>query len=175
MAVITHRRHGRKIPSRQPSRPPIRYQDWDASGWAGLIGAFAFLALQLGLTPMAIGGGPWEIIKAIAGVALGSAAMVRPPGLRLIAIALAVLLPVALVYSRLLSSAISGRSRATGLILGACAGLFLYWWHAYALSWLMPWLSLWRHPLSLVAHLAWGLSMAWVYQQFYAAHAFLRR
>lgn len=161
MAVLTRP----AVPThRPPQRPLYKRLDWGAAGWAGIIGALVFIALEIG--PLFFGRDPWQPVRMIAAIVLSFLPSPHPsPGTIALA-ALAVHLPLSLIYARILALLTYNRGEATSLLIGALFGLGLYFLNYYVFTSLFPWFTGARSLHTIIDHVVFGVVTVGVYKLF---------
>jgi hypothetical protein len=91
-----------------------------------------------------------------------------PPGhfdLGIMIVATGIHFGLSILYSLLLALAIAERSWRMSLLMGAAFGLVLYAINLYGLTALFPWFTAVRDPITLAAHLVFGLTAAGAYRR----------
>lgn len=164
--------HVRDVQRRPPPLPVRRAPeikeriDWAASGWAGMIAGAAFILLQAILLTLFAGGPNTDAIRLIASIALGESALPHPPtpftALVFVA-AMAIHLPLSLIYARLLAAIVHGMDLARSVAAGLVFGGALYALNYYAFTNVFPWFAVGRGGITLACHLAFGALAAAVY------------
>jgi hypothetical protein len=139
--------------------------DWAAAGWAGFAGGTVFILLETVLISLFTGGPNSDAVRQIAAIALGESAL--PPSTPFTALvflaAMAVHLPLSLLYARLLAALVRGQEAAHAAAVGAAFGAVLYVVNFYAFTAILPWFAAARGWMTLLAHVAYGLVAALTY------------
>lgn len=152
-------------PATRPRAPFVQEGlDWEAAGWAGLAAGAVFLALQT-ILAAAAGGGATVALRQIAAVALGSSVVSpsAPLSTLVVLAAVAVHLPLSLLYARALAALIDGRPTGIALAAGAAFGAAIYGVNYLLIGSRMPWVSAARGWAPFSSHVAFGLVAAAVY------------
>src|SRR5581483_4465192 len=146
-----------------PRRPPPRDLDWGAAGWAGIAGAFVLIALETG--PLFFSGDSWRPVRMVAEIVFKFMPTNNPSAFNIALAALAVHLPLSLIYARLLALLIYDRRTGPSLVIGVSFGLVIYLINFYVFTALFPWFAGVRGMAEVADHAAFGLATAWVYQR----------
>lgn len=144
--------------------PPSRDVNWAAAGWAGIIGGASFMLLEVFLNA---GGGHATPVRQIAAIALGASVIPPPtPFTALVFVAaMAIHLPLSLIYARVLALLINGLAPARAMEGGAVFGAALYGVNYYAFTALFPWFALTRGSIALACHVVFGVIAGGVYAE----------
>jgi hypothetical protein len=146
-------------PVKSPRAPIIKEGlDWEAAGWSGIIAGGVFLAIQA-----LLGGGGGAAAREIASVALGPAAVSGPLSAIVVLAAIAVHLPLSLIYARLLAAFIDGMALSRAVPAGLAYGGVLYLLNYHAIASFFPWLAVTPGWHAVASHLAFGAVAAAVY------------
>ncbi len=146
-------------PAKSPRAPVVKEGlDWEAAGWAGIVAGGVFVALQA-----LLGGGGSAAARELASVALGRAAVSAPLSAIVVLAAIAVHLPLSLIYARLLAAFIDGMAYSRSVPAGVAFGGVLYLLNYHAIASFFPWLAVTPGPAAVAAHLAFGGVAAAVY------------
>ncbi|MBI3288945.1 MAG: hypothetical protein HYZ74_05455 [Elusimicrobia bacterium] len=146
-------------------QPPVREGfDWAAAGWAGLVAGIVLIASETLMIKLA--GGGVSPIRQIAAIALGESALPEPTSHTAIVYlaAMAVHLPLSLLYARILAVFIERRAMPNALAAGVLFGAGLYGLNYYVFSEIFPWFAPARNWGTLLSHLLFGLVAAGVYK-----------
>jgi hypothetical protein len=158
---------------RDVKRPEVRFArghaqvspdvNWAAAGWAGIVAGAAFLLIQTTLTTLTNGSG--DVVRQIAGIALGQSVLPgsTPFTALVFVMAVAVHLPLSLVYARLLAVIVDGMPVGRAAEAGALFGVCLYVVNYYGFAYFFPWFALARGWVALSSHVAFGALAAAVY------------
>lgn len=161
----------RRPPQRTKTLLPVERIDWAASGWAGIIGGGGFILIQTILMTLFTGGAGGDAVRQIAAIALGGEALAHP-ATRFTALvflaAMAVHLPLSLIYARLLAPFVHGRPVGRAVAIGTAFGVALYAVNYYAFTSVFPWFAAGRGWITLVAHASFGALAAGTYVRFTA-------
>ena len=148
--------------------------DWKAAIWAGIVAGIVFMALEMLLVATVGGGSPWGPPRMIGAMLLGSQVLPPPAtfdlGVFLVAMLIHFVLSIILAFP--LAWAIS-RWRlglAASIGAGAVFGLLVYVVDFYGFTALFPWFAKARTPITLVAHLAFGVVLGWTYHALAVRH-----
>lgn len=139
---------------------------WRAATRAGLIGGTVFLVLELPLSALLLGTGPWELARFVAAIVLGRD-FLPPPAtadLAVLAVALLVHFGLARIYGLLFAFLLFRLDTIAAVAGGAVLGLLVYWVNLHGFTVLFPWFTLARNGVNLFAHLVFGMSVAWSYK-----------
>jgi hypothetical protein len=90
---------------------------------------------------------------------------------RVILVATVVHFALSIVFAAVLAAIIGRRSMAAALITGATFGGMLYAIDLHALTAIFPWFVAARGPITLAAHVAFGVSAAFVFRSTTAGRA----
>jgi hypothetical protein len=140
--------------------------DWRAAIWAGLLAGSVFLLLNVLVTPLAIGGNGWVMVRLIASIPLGETVLAPPASFHLKALLAAFVTHYALsvVFSLLLAYIFHRGGMLTGMIGGALFGLCLYYINVYTLTWVFPWFFVMGGWLFLLTHILFGAMAGGIYE-----------
>lgn len=154
----------RRPPVHRPApSPPDTGLSWGASGWAGLVAGAAFILIQ-GLIVAGFGGP--NPVRLLASIALGESVVAgEAPASIVVLAAAAVHLQLSMIYARVLAGMIHRRTQDRAILIGALfgAGLYLLNYHAFAA--LFPWFAAARGVAAFSAHVAFGVTAAWIYKR----------
>lgn len=139
--------------------------DWEAAGWAGLAGGGVLILLETVLASLFTGGPDTDPVRQIAAIALNQAASPAstPFTILVFLAAMAVHLPLSLLYARILAAVIHPLGPEKALAAGAAFGAALYAVNYYGFTVVFPWFEASRGWITLTAHLAFGLAAAGAY------------
>lgn len=148
--------------------------DWKAALWAGLVAGAVFMALEMALVGTVGGGSPWGPPRMIGAMLLGQGVLPPPADFDLGVFTVAMLIhfvlsvilaiPLAWVISRW------RLSLSASIGVGALFGLIVYLVNFYGLTTLFPWFANARTPITLGAHIAFGLVLGWTYHALAVRH-----
>jgi hypothetical protein len=153
-------------PAQRRPKPKQAWPDWTAAGWAGLAGGLVFIVLETFVAPFFTGGEPSEMPRMIAAIALGEQVLPPPTPLTGIVVvaAVAIHLPLSLIYARLLAGLIFRRSTGQAVALGLAFGCALFFLNFFVFADVFPWFARARNGVTLAAHLAYGATVAAVFK-----------
>jgi uncharacterized membrane protein YagU involved in acid resistance len=142
--------------------------DWQAALWAGLIAGVVFMMMEMILVATAGGGSAWGPPRMIAAILMGQEVLPPPAtfDLGIFATAMAIHFALSVIYALVLAWIVSRWHLSTGLALatGAVFGLVIYLVNFYPVaSALFPWFAMARNWISILVHVVFGASAAWVY------------
>jgi hypothetical protein len=140
--------------------------DWRSALWAGLIAGTAFLLLNLLLTPMAIGGNAWVLIRLEASILLGPdilAPPVTPDGGALVA-ALVTHYALSVAFAFLVTYVLHRWGLVVGILGGAAMGLALYAINFYSLTYFFPQFFAMRSWALVLSHVLFGALVGGIYE-----------
>lgn len=131
---------------------------------AGVGAAIASLVVLLVLAPLA-GINVLAPLYLIASVVLGADVLAAPLAFDfgVVVAAVGVHLVLSLVYAFILAAIIHNQSATVGVILGLGFGVLLYIVNMYFFTALFPWFVEGRNWVSVLSHLAYGLTAGWMY------------
>jgi hypothetical protein len=147
------------------SRQVKRTIDWGASGFAGLAGGLAFMAIETMAAAFAGRGALWQTPREIAAILFGGLINGRPIG-TVIAVAICFHLMLSLLYGRALAYVLFKRGNKHWLQVGILFGLSLYILNYYILGAFIPRIAAARSTAWLFCHLGFGAVAAGVYKRF---------
>lgn len=148
--------------------------DWKAALWAGLVAGLAFLAVEMLLVATLAGESPWGPPRMIAAILLGQDVLPPPAGfdpvvaLAALAIHIGLSLILALPICWLIAQRRLGLWASAGA--GGVYGLVVYLVNFYGFTALFPWFAEARTPITLVAHILFGLVLGWTYHALAVRH-----
>ncbi|MFI5360953.1 MAG: hypothetical protein ACHQ49_03190 [Elusimicrobiota bacterium] len=136
--------------------------DWAAAGWAGIAAGVVYILLESALLSMFTGGPTSDAMRQIAQIALSEATL--PPRdsftVLVFMMAMAVHLPLSLLYARILATLIDGMKASTAVAIGAAYGAGLYVINYYAFTGIFPWFAAARGWMTLASHIVFGVVAA---------------
>jgi hypothetical protein len=139
--------------------------DWAAAGWAGLVAGAVYILVESALISLFSGGPNSDAVRRIAAIALGETTL--PPSTPFTALvflsAMAVHLPLSLLYARVLAALVHGFSAPRAAVVGAGFGGLLYAVNFYAFARIFPWFAVARGWMTLSAHVVFGIVAAAAY------------
>ncbi|HUG46151.1 MAG TPA: hypothetical protein VMK31_06545 [Sphingomicrobium sp.] len=148
--------------------------DWKAAVWAGLIAGIVFMTLEMLLVATIGGGSPWGPPRMIGAMLLGPEVLPPPAtfDLGVFLVAMVIHFILAIILAIPLAWAISRwrLSLAASIGAGAVFGLIIYLVNFYGFTALFPWFANARTPITLFAHLAFGVVLGWTYHALAVRH-----
>ncbi len=140
--------------------------DWSASIWAGLLAGSIFLILNVLITPLAIGGNGWVMVRLIASIPLGESVLAPPASfdLKALLVALVTHYVLAVVFSMILAYIFHRGGMLTGILGGALFGLCLYLINVYTLTYVFPWFFAIRGWAFMLTHVLFGAVAGGIYE-----------
>jgi hypothetical protein len=141
--------------------------DYKAATWAGLITAVVFMMLEMIMVPLFMGGSPWGPPRMMGAILLGGEVLPPPAtfDFGIFMAALAVHLPISVLFTIVTAFIIEKMSFAMALVVGAVLGFLLYVIGFYLMTDIWPWFAKARNWVSIFAHLVFGLVAAWAYMK----------
>jgi hypothetical protein len=142
--------------------------DWQAALWAGLIAGAIFMMMEMVLVATVGGGSAWGPPRMIAAILMGQEVLPPPAtfDLGIFATAMAIHFALSVIYALVLAWIVSRWHLSTGLALaaGAVFGVVIYLVNFYPVaSALFPWFAMARNWITILSHVVFGISAAWVY------------
>ncbi|KAB7627596.1 hypothetical protein [Alkalilimnicola sp. S0819] len=139
--------------------------EWRPVLWSGLLAGAVFLLLEMLMVPLFLGGSPWGPPRMIAAMVLGSGVLPPPAGFDagIVLTALIVHFVLSWVLAGIFAWVFGGVRLSTALVAGAGFGLAVYLVNFYGFTALWPWFAGARNAVTVIAHLAFGLVLAWTY------------
>ena len=140
--------------------------DWSASVWAGVWAGAIFLAANLVLVPLVVGGNAWVVLRLFGSILLGQDVLAPPATFHLPAVAAALLSHFALSigFSMLIAFIVHRGGMITGILGGAVIGLALYLINFYTLTYFFPWFFALRGDVLLGTHVLFGALAGGIYE-----------
>lgn len=143
----------------QPPETP-HATDWRAAGWAGLIAGIVFMMAEMLLVMLVKGESPWGPPHMMAAMILGKGVLPPPADFNLTVMmaAMAVHLPLSIVYGLAIGWLVHRFEMGVALAIGAAMGLAIYLVNFYPIAAIaFPWFAMARGWLSAAAHVLFGL------------------
>lgn len=142
--------------------------DWRAAVWAGFIAGAVFLALEMALVPIFLGGSPWDPPRMIAAIVMGEGVLpmpgqTSPVTASIVLAALAVHFVLSVAYALILAVLIARLRPASAVAVGIAFGVVLYVVNFYGFTAIFPWFAMARNWVSIFSHAVFGLAAAWPY------------
>lgn len=148
--------------------------DFKAALWAGIVAGIVFMVLEMLLVATLGGGSPWGPPRMIGAIALGRDVLPPPAsfdaGVFVVAMLIHFLLSIvlALIFGWIISHWRLGLMAS--IAVGALFGLVVYLVDFYGFTALFPWFAQARTPITLVAHLVFGIVLGWTYHALAVRH-----
>ena len=148
--------------------PAPHAPDWPAAAVAGLAAGAILMVLDLFWSTAVMGTGPWITSRRIAAIFLGPETLkVSDFSVGIVALALVVHYSLG-VFSGVVLAAIFSRLRygatvSMDLLVGAIFGFVIYIVNFHVLTRVSPWFAESRGMATLLAHLVFGMSAAFLY------------
>ncbi len=139
-----------------------------AAAFSGIIAGFFFALLMMSLIPLFTGESAWTSVRMVAAIVMGERALESTTAAfdtSLAIVALFVHFALSILYAVILSYVIYRLETAAALLVGALFGLVLYMINFYAFTGLFTWFVAGRNWVSIVAHLIFGIMLAFAYKQ----------
>jgi uncharacterized membrane protein YagU involved in acid resistance len=139
-----------------------------AAAFSGVIAGFFFALLMMILIPLFMGESAWTPVRMVAAIVMGERALESTTAAfdtSLAIVALFVHFALSILYAVILAYLIYRLETASALLVGALFGLTLYVINFYAFTGLFAWFAVGRNWISVVAHLTFGLMLAFAYKQ----------
>lgn len=154
-------------PTSEPTRKPLLR--WKPAILAGLIAGAVFIVLEMVLVATIGGGTPWGPTRMIGAIVLGQDVL-PPPGsfhapafIAAMAVHFSLSIVLAIVFA-LIAERFGSAGAPAYLAGGAVFGLLIYGIHFYGFTSVFPWFEAARNPISIFAHIVFGLVLAWSYR-----------
>jgi hypothetical protein len=145
-----------------------RSPDWRAAAVAGFAAGAILMVLELFWSASGAGENPWEISHMVAAIVAGPDTL-GPSGFELgvMALALVIHYVLGIMFGLILGAVMApfhlDSSAGLALTIGGVFGLLLYVFNFFGLTALFPWFVELRSGATLVAHLIFGMSAAFLY------------
>jgi hypothetical protein len=141
--------------------------DWKAAAWSGLIAGIVFVIAEMTLVWLVMGMSPWAPPQMMAAMLLGKDVLPPPAefSMPVMAAAMAVHLPLSIIYGLILGWMVHRLQMGTALLAGAAFGLIaVYFVNFYFIApALFPWFVEARNWISIAAHVLFGMVAAGAY------------
>lgn len=139
--------------------------DWSATVRAGVISGAVFMALEMMMVPLFLGGGPWAPPRMIAAMVLGKGVLPPPASFDfgVLMAAMVVHFALSIAFALALALFITRLGYGAALAVGAAFGLALYGVNFYGMTAVFPWFAMARNWVSIFAHVVFGVVAAWAY------------
>lgn len=146
--------------------------DCKAGVSAGIIAGLIFLALEMIMVPLFLGGSPWGPPRMIGAIVLGNGVLPPPAtfdfGVVIVAVILHMILSV--IYAIMIGFIIKSMSFGKALLVGAAIGLIIYFVNFYIMTGIFPWFAMARNWVSGFAHVSFGIGAAWAFKVLQSSH-----
>ena len=136
----------------------MRHNKFKSGIYAGLVAGFLFLALEMLMVSLILGGNAFEWLHMIAAVATGKDTLL--PGGFTVTETLAaagVHLGLSVLYAFLIGLAVANLNKGWSIVGGVVAGLIIYGINFYGLTSVFPWLKTARNWVTVVNHIIFGV------------------
>ena len=145
-----------------------RLPDWPAAAVAGLASGAVLMVLELFWSTLVSGGSPWAASHLVAAIVLGPDTLQSSDfSLGVVAVALTAHYVLGIAFGLVLAAIIAPfrRDSHVGMVLlaGAVFGALLYLLNFYGMVYFFPWFVDWRGAATLVTHLIFGTTAAFLY------------
>ncbi len=151
-----------------------RTLDLKAAVWAAIVAGVVFMMVEMILVATVGGGSPWGPPRMIGAIALGKDVLPPPATFDLGVFVVAMLIHFALsvvlgiVLGWIISRWRLGLMASIGA--GAVFGLAVYLIHFYGFTVLFPWFAMARTPITVFAHVVFGVVLGWTYHALVVRH-----
>lgn len=139
-----------------------------AAAFSGIIAGFFFALLMMSLIPLFMGENAWTPVRMVAAIVMGERALegaTAASDTSMAIVALFVHFALSILYAVILSYLIYRLEAISALLVGALFGLTLYVINFYAFTGLFAWFAAGRNWVSIIAHLIFGVGLAFIYKQ----------
>ncbi|MCM5678062.1 hypothetical protein M8A51_00775 [Schlegelella sp. S2-27] len=145
-----------------------RTPDWRAAAVAGFAAGAILMVLELFWSAWGTGGSPWEISHMIAAIVAGPGSLGSPGfDLGVVALALVTHYVLGIAFGLVLAAVMApfrlDSSAGMALTIGGAFGVLLYLVNFFVLAAWFPWFAEIRGAATLIAHLIFGMSAAFLY------------
>lgn len=154
MTSISTNPHGRQL------------VDWGAAIWAGVWAGAVFLAANLVLVPLFVGGNAWIVLRLFGSILLGSEVLAPPATFHFAAVLSALIthFAISIALSLLIAFIIHRGGLVTGILGGAVLGLAIYFINFYTLTYFFPWFFAMRSDVFVGTHVLFGALAGGIYE-----------
>jgi hypothetical protein len=148
-----------------------RWPDWTVAAASGFVAGAVLMVLEL-LWATSLGGeSPWQISRRVAAILLGPQTLESTAfSAGVVALALLTHYVLGIAFGIVLAVVIAGFSYDTSPLmihtLGAVFGFGLYLFNFHGMSQFFPWMAELRGWSTLIAHLVFGMTAAFLYWKF---------
>ncbi len=145
-----------------------RTPDWAAAAASGFVAGAVLMVLELLWTTNLMGVTPWTISHKVAAILMGPAvAQSHEFSAAVVGVALVTHYVLGIVFGMILAAVMApfhfDSSPSMAVAVGAVFGLLLYLLNFYGLARVFPWFMDLRGWPTLIAHLIFGMSAAFMY------------
>jgi hypothetical protein len=139
---------------------------WKGVFWSGLIAGAVFMMLEMLMVWAFMGQSPWGPPRMIAAMAYGREVLPPPATFDLGVVMAAMIIHFMLswVFALAFGWAFGGLAMGSAILAGAVMGLVIYFVDFYAFTAIWPWFANARNWVSIVAHIVFGITLAWSYK-----------
>ncbi len=136
-----------------------------AAIWAAIASGAVFLALEMIMVPIFMGGSPWGPPRMIAAIGMGKEVLPPPATFDAVIMMVAMLIHYGLSIIFALLFAFIARGRTVGMttMIGAVFGLVVYFVAFYGMTAVFPWFAMARGWIGIFAHIVYGAVLGLVY------------
>ncbi|MEW6703983.1 MAG: hypothetical protein AB1430_03940 [Pseudomonadota bacterium] len=148
-----------------------RWPDWTVAAAAGFVAGAVLMVLELLWATTVSGESPWQLLRMVAAIAMGPQTLEAGTfSVGVAAVALLTHYLLGVVFALVLAVVIAGFSYDTSATmihtLGALFGFGLYLFNFHGMSQFFPWMADLRGWSTLIAHLVFGMTAAFLYWKF---------
>jgi hypothetical protein len=139
--------------------------DWTAAVWSGLIAGLVFIVVEMMLVGITGAGSPWGPPRMIGAIGLGPGVLPPPAtfDLGIFIVALVIHFALSAILGLLFGWTVArwrwGLLATTAA--GAVFGLLVYLVNFYGFTAIFPWFADARSPITVFAHIVFGLVLGW--------------
>lgn len=139
--------------------------DAKAAVLGGIIAGVVFVALEMLMVPMFLGGSPWGPPRMIAAIAMGRDVLPPPATFDggIFAMAVLIHMVLSIILGLVFALLAKGRSMGMAILIGAVFGLAVYLINFYLMTAVFPWFAEARNWVSIFAHVVFGVVLGWAY------------
>ncbi|MDT8388439.1 MAG: sodium:proline symporter [Thiogranum sp.] len=143
-----------------------KHPQWMPAVWAGLIAGIVFVMAEMLLIVLAGTGSAWGPPRMMAAILMGENVLPPPAtfDLGIVMVGMMIHFVLSIIYAFVLGFLILRMDLKGALALGAVFGLALYLINFYVFTAAFPWFAMARGWITIVAHLIFGLVLAWSYK-----------
>lgn len=142
---------------------------WKAATWSGLIAGGVMLVLEIILNSLIPGNSMWGPLQMMGSILLGKEVLPPvSPDAGVFLAALAVHLPLSVLFSFIIGYLIRKVSLAAAILIGIVTGYLIYMVNFFGISALLfPWFADARSWVQAIIHLLFGVTVAWSFKSIY--------